>query len=161
REYASKDNFHRFQQQVFHSSLGCILKTFKPGMAKPEVMLFGDGHYWHVIYGLGPYIADYEERALLTCIVRNWSFLLKKHCEMLAVLDDDNVLHCCHDHMEMLISEFTFDVLWDEYGIVGELVPFTNDFLHADIYELIAPDLLHQIIKGTFKDHLVEWVEKY
>ena len=30
-----------------------------------------------------------------------------------------------------------------------------------DSYELIAPDLLHQIIKGTFKDHLVEWVEKY
>jgi len=40
-------------------------------------------------------------------------------------------------------------------------VPFTNDFPRADIYELIAPDLLHQIIKGTFKDHLVEWVEKY
>ena len=40
-------------------------------------------------------------------------------------------------------------------------MPFTNDFPRADIYELIAPDLLHQIIKGTFKDHLVEWVEKY
>ncbi|KIK24090.1 hypothetical protein PISMIDRAFT_83947, partial [Pisolithus microcarpus 441] len=37
REYTSKDNFHRFQWQLFHSSLGRILKTFKPGMAKPEV----------------------------------------------------------------------------------------------------------------------------
>ncbi|KAJ7937798.1 hypothetical protein B0H13DRAFT_2302264 [Mycena leptocephala] len=32
-----------------------------------------------------------------------------------------------------------------------------HDFPRAEIYELISPDLLHQIIKGTFKDHLVEW----
>lgn len=39
--------------------------------------------------------------------------------------------------------------------------PFTNDFPRADISELLAPDLLHQIIKGTFKDHLVTWVNDY
>ena len=39
--------------------------------------------------------------------------------------------------------------------------PFTDEFPRADIYELIVPDLLHQIIKGTFKDHLVTWVEEY
>lgn len=39
--------------------------------------------------------------------------------------------------------------------------PFTNDFPRADIHELIAPDILHQLIKGTFKDHLVTWVEEY
>ncbi len=38
--------------------------------------------------------------------------------------------------------------------------PFTNEFPCADIHELIAPDLLHQIVKGTFKDHLVKWVEE-
>jgi len=71
------------------------------------------------------------------------------------------VLHRCREHTEALVEEFSLDALWHEYGIVGELVPFTNDFLRADIHELIAPDLLHQIIKGAFKDHLVEWVEKY
>ncbi|KAG1867188.1 hypothetical protein DFJ58DRAFT_654472, partial [Suillus subalutaceus] len=39
--------------------------------------------------------------------------------------------------------------------------PFTNDFAHADIHELLSPDLLHQIIKGILKDHLVDWVEEY
>jgi hypothetical protein len=34
-------------------------------------------------------------------------------------------------------------------------------FPQADIHELLSPDLLHQIIKGTFKDHLVEWVTEY
>lgn len=41
------------------------------------------------------------------------------------------------------------------------LQPFTHGFPRADIHELLTPDLLHQIIKGTFKDHLVTWVGEY
>jgi len=39
--------------------------------------------------------------------------------------------------------------------------PFTEDFPRADIHELLSPDLLHQVIKGTFKDHIVTWVHEY
>jgi hypothetical protein len=39
--------------------------------------------------------------------------------------------------------------------------PFTDGFPRVDIYELLAPDLLHQVIKGAFKDHLMTWVEEY
>ncbi|KAG1734269.1 uncharacterized protein EDB91DRAFT_1238453 [Suillus paluster] len=41
-------------------------------MTKPEVAHFGDSHFHHVIYRLGPYIANYEEQVLLACIVRGW-----------------------------------------------------------------------------------------
>ncbi|KAG1740040.1 hypothetical protein EDB19DRAFT_1828639 [Suillus lakei] len=66
-------------------------------------------------------------------------------------------------HADTLIEECNFDTLWKEYGVISVLViqPFTNDFPHADIHELLAPNLLNQIIKGTYKDHLVAWVEKY
>jgi len=35
------------------------------------------------------------------------------------------------------------------------------NFPCADIHMLILPDILHQVIKGTFKDHLVLWVGLY
>ncbi|THH29603.1 hypothetical protein EUX98_g4593 [Antrodiella citrinella] len=43
----------------------------------------------------------------------------------------------------------------------ADIVPFTSNFPRADIHELLSPDLLHQLIKGTFKDHLVAWVFEY
>jgi hypothetical protein len=39
--------------------------------------------------------------------------------------------------------------------------PFTAHFPRADIHKLLCSDLLHQIIKGTFKDHLITWVGEY
>lgn len=80
--------------------------------------------------------------------------------------------------VDILCEEVDPGTLWDEWGVISELVvrhyynilvlfelrffqPFTNDFPRADIHILIAPDILHQIIKGTFKDHLVTWVEQY
>lgn len=62
---------------------------------------------------------------------------------------------------DALLKDFNSTTLWDEYGIDAEIIPFTCDFPHADIHELISSDLLHQAIKGTFKDHLVEWVGEY
>jgi hypothetical protein len=47
-----------------------ILQPLHTAMTVLELVRFGDGHYRHVVYGLGPYIADYEEQVLLACIVR-------------------------------------------------------------------------------------------
>ena len=38
--------------------------------------------------------------------------------------------------------------------------PFTNNFLGAVMHGLLSPDL-HQIITGTFRDLLFDWVEQY
>jgi hypothetical protein len=49
-----------------------MLESLKPGITIPEVVRFPDGHFRRVIYGLGPYIMDYPEQALLRCIVQGW-----------------------------------------------------------------------------------------
>ncbi|KAH7919985.1 hypothetical protein BV22DRAFT_1107896 [Leucogyrophana mollusca] len=140
KEYLSDSRYRKFKKQLLHTSLSRILDTLKPAMTIPEVTRCADGHYWCIIYSLGPYIADYEEQVVLAGIVREW---------------------CAKCLVDALVEEVDFGTLWDEWGIIGEIVPFTNDFPRVDIHELLVPDILHQVIKGTFKDHLVSWVEQY
>ncbi|KAG2368006.1 hypothetical protein BDR07DRAFT_1448544 [Suillus spraguei] len=108
------------------------------------------------ICNIGPYIADYPEQVMLSGVMQ---------C-LADPKDLDGGQPCLHqheEHTELLVDQltYTYKQLWFEYGIIGNLIPFTNYFIHADIHELLSSDLLHQIIKGTFKDHLVDWVEEY
>jgi len=64
--------FHCFCCQLFHSSIAAVLDSLKPYMTVPAVTLCPDGHFHWVIYGLGPYIADYPEQVLLTGLVQGW-----------------------------------------------------------------------------------------
>ncbi|KAG1862695.1 hypothetical protein F4604DRAFT_1882298 [Suillus subluteus] len=76
-------------------------------------------------------------------------------------LDGGGILRT-REHTDLLVCEhIDSDTLWHEFGIISILVPFTNDFPRADIHKLISFDLLHQLVKGAFKDHLVDWVLKY
>ena len=79
--------FRKFHHQLLHLSLAKILESLKPGMTTPDIVHFPDDHFRKVIYGLGPYIRDYPEQALLACIVQGWcpkhEFLLTSygiHC---------------------------------------------------------------------------------
>ena len=87
-------------------------------------MLFGDDYYQHVIYSLAAYIADYEEQVLLSCIVRNWCPKCLAHRGNL----DKEALRRHREHADTVIEEFEFRKLWDEYGIVGNLVVSSYSF---------------------------------
>ncbi|KAH9848231.1 hypothetical protein C2E23DRAFT_740030, partial [Lenzites betulinus] len=158
REFAHDLCFHKFRRQLFHASLRTILDPLHTGMTVAEIMRCADGHFRRVIYGLGPYIADYPEQVLLACVMQGWC---AKCTSNRKDLDESNVPRRCHGHTQALLTALDLKVLWDEYGIAGDLVPFTTVFPRADIHEMLLLDLLHQIIKGTFKDHLVTWVGEY
>ena len=72
RKYRDDDRFRMFRRQLFHSSLSTILEPLRPEMTTPEVTRCLDGHFRRVIYGLGPYIADYPEQILLASVVQGW-----------------------------------------------------------------------------------------
>ncbi|KAF4614058.1 hypothetical protein D9613_007679 [Agrocybe pediades] len=158
KEHEDTDEFRTFRRHLFHRSLRQILESLRPGMEAPVVVRYADGHYRRTVFGLGPYIADYPEQVLLACIVQNWC----PRCDApWNQLDDGDGGRRAHELTEALFRGLGSKVLWDDYGIVDGILPFTHYFPRADIHELLSPDLLHQIIKGTFKDHLVTWVTEY
>lgn len=95
---------------------------------------------------------------------------------------DDILVQRTHEHTEdiRLASDGDLKKMWDGYGMIGDVIvrptsrllhshfahrpawqPFTTYFPRANIHELLSPDVLHQLVKGSFKDHLVTWVVEY
>lgn len=72
KEHANDVDFRNFRRQMFHCSLAKILESLKPNMTTPDIVCCPDGHYRRVIYGLGPYIADYPEQVILSGVVQGW-----------------------------------------------------------------------------------------
>ncbi|KAJ6537478.1 hypothetical protein DFH09DRAFT_1177821 [Mycena vulgaris] len=158
KKHRRSDAYQRFVRQLYHACLARVFEPLKAGMTTPEVVKCPDGHYRRAIYGLGPYIADYPEQVWLAAIVQNWC----PKCDANPHhLDSPGARRRSHEKTDFLITCFDPGTLWDDFGIRADVVPFTHGFPRADIHELLSPDLLHQVIKGTFKDHLVEWVNQY
>ncbi|KAH9160902.1 hypothetical protein EDB89DRAFT_2116975 [Lactarius sanguifluus] len=85
---------------------------------------------------------------MLTGIVQEWC----PKCTALSQNLDVHAIPHTPNHIE---------TLRDEYGFDKHIIPFMSNFPCTNIYQMISPDLLHQVIKGIFKDNLVEWVCDY
>lgn len=65
-------DFRQFRRKLYHTSLSTILESLRPGETIPEVYRCPDGHFHRILWGVGPYIADYQEQVLLACVVQQW-----------------------------------------------------------------------------------------
>ncbi|KAF6762532.1 hypothetical protein DFP72DRAFT_987054 [Ephemerocybe angulata] len=160
-----KKEYKQFIRQLYHGCLQLIFEPLRAEMSTPEIVRCPDSHYWRVMYTISPVIADYPEQVWLSAILQGWCPKCMAHLEF---LDDPEAGCCTHELTDALIDARSPGDLWDEYRIQDDVVvrttlsqPFTHSFPRADIHELMAPDLLHQVIKETFKDYLVEWVMEY
>ncbi|KAJ6620508.1 hypothetical protein B0H10DRAFT_1946053 [Mycena sp. CBHHK59/15] len=148
KKHRSKPAYQKFCCQMYHASL--VLMT------TPEIVCCPDGHLCQIVYGIGLYIADYPEQVWLAGVVQNWCPKCKAHLNHL----DAGAHLCMQTKTDIRFMCFDPGILWDDYGIRSD-VPFTHGFPRADIHELLLSDLLHHVIKGTFKDHIVSWINDY
>ncbi|KAH9947424.1 hypothetical protein B0H21DRAFT_853788 [Amylocystis lapponica] len=120
-------------------------------------MICADGQIRRVHPIVAAYIADHPEQCLVAGCKEN-------HCPKCTVSPDarGELLHSLLRDPQMterILDEATRGEKPEEFTQQGiRLVdPFWKDLPHCDIFACITPDLLHQLHKGVFKDHIVSW----
>ncbi|KAG0708022.1 hypothetical protein DFH29DRAFT_979602 [Suillus ampliporus] len=144
--------------RLFHHCMSRLLQLLvKAGRIGVE-MVCTDGcvHQIHPI--LAAYIADFPEQCLVACCKEN-------RCPHCIVPADQ-----CGELLQSALRdpESTYEALqiqkigqhpptFEEQGLCAVYKPFWADLPHSNIFAAFTLDLLHQVHKGVFKDHLVKW----
>ncbi|PPQ76233.1 hypothetical protein CVT24_009444 [Panaeolus cyanescens] len=160
-ECFSKKQRSRELHQLFHNCMRIILKPLVEAGHTGVSVVCADGYVRKIFPILAAYIADYPEQCLVVCCREN-------SCPKCTVLPECRGNH--RQHAALREPKKTLNLI--QRQIRGQrltafksqnlrlVLPFWKDLPHCNIYTSITPDILHQLHKGLFKDHVVNWATR-
>ncbi|PPQ82936.1 hypothetical protein CVT26_004943 [Gymnopilus dilepis] len=144
--------------RFFHDCMKIFLASLREAGQKGVDVACADGFIRTIFPILAAYIADYPEQCLVACCKEN-------SCPTCTVDPDDRGEYRVHSVLRD--PEKTIDILEERANgdapeefndeSLRPVDPFWRDLPHCNIFACITPDLLHQLHKGLFKDHIVSW----
>jgi len=153
----------RTSTNLFHACLRHILEPLRVPGEDSIAMASGDGVVWQGHPILACYSADYPEQLLTTGIKSG-------ECPKCDVPRDElgspDIPVKLQDLAAILAALSLVDEdygMWtracQECGIKTVFKPFWEELPHANIFQSITPDVLHQLYQGIIK-HLIEWIKE-
>ncbi|KAG8728949.1 hypothetical protein FRC11_009853, partial [Ceratobasidium sp. 423] len=155
------DAHQQAEHWLFHTCMRKMLTTLeKAGLEGVEVEC-SDGWVRRCYPVLGAYITDHPEQCMIACCKQTTC----PRCKVPSDKRQDNQLWEPKTQREvgaevltqsLGANSKTFEP--NRYKPVG-CAPFWYSLPHTDIFSSLTPDLLHQVHKGLFKDHIYSWCQ--
>ncbi|PBK89361.1 hypothetical protein ARMGADRAFT_1047237 [Armillaria gallica] len=153
---------------LFHRCMLTIMHSVAEAGNSRVSMVCADSLICLVYPIFAVYIADYPEQCLISCCKENRCPICKvdpDHCgshqlfKKRDIAETLSYLHAKEDGQEtnMTYGGGNVNDFFKAYGLQAVYPPFWSALPHSDIFVAFTPDLLHQLHKGVFKDHLVKW----
>ncbi|KAJ7651802.1 hypothetical protein B0H17DRAFT_1215187 [Mycena rosella] len=128
--------------RLFHQCMTVLLASVAEAEITGAMMVCADNFVRNVWPISAAYVADYPEQCLVACCKEN-------RCPLCTVDPNDRRDHLPHDKRDQV--ETLLFMARQQHGEKDTV--FETEGMRA----AFTPDLLHQLHKGVFKDHLVKW----
>ncbi|KAF8951861.1 hypothetical protein BDZ97DRAFT_2004777 [Flammula alnicola] len=147
--------------QLFHECMRKLLEPLIEAGQKGVDIVCADGFIRTAYPILAAYIADYPEQCLIACCQENTC----PQCTVKPKERGEYRIHSVLRDPEKTINIITQNANGDaprefKEQNLRQVNPFWRDLPHCNIFKCITPDLLHQLHKGLFNDHIVSWATK-
>ncbi|KIK15162.1 hypothetical protein PISMIDRAFT_115635, partial [Pisolithus microcarpus 441] len=144
--------------RLFHHVMSLVLQLLVNAGRHSREMVCTDGYLCHVHPILAAYVTNFPKQCLVACNKES-------RCPCCLVESDkhgdlEECAWCSMADMLKTLQRKQRNKQLRKFDVQGLCVvykPFWKDLPFMDIFACITPNILHQLHKGIFHDHLVQW----
>ncbi|KAG8706261.1 hypothetical protein FRC11_008370, partial [Ceratobasidium sp. 423] len=154
------DKAQELKYKLFNDCMCDLLAPLTAAERTGIEVVCADGGVRHIYPTLSSTIADFPKQCSNSCTIGSFCPVCLVNLDKQGDLDQDVLLWQKDTTLNAIkeqCKEGSPD--FEDFGL-HDRWPWWNQHTYLDIATLHTPDLLHQIHKGVFKDHLAKWLQK-